>query len=371
MKRSTCLTASLLVFVAVAAPQSFHNKHGDSLLTEPLAVAKAQSGVEFNFIAYGDTRDAPDIHAALIDGFLPRAPECVLHTGDMVGEGGVWQQWLDFNETIQPIRDAGIPFYGAIGNHEKYTSTYGVYDSDFSNFTTFFDFPNNERFYSFDIEGVHFIFLNTEEYFHETNDEFTCTEEQRTWLLSDLDTTSLDQFVVAVFHRPAFSISETQQRRREADTVRSQLHYIFVEHDVDLVLNGHDHFYYRTERDGVHYVITAGGGAWLYNYDTSCEVWQEGDVANKSYHYLDVTVQNSSMLVSAYAVEGELIDSFNVTDSVQTTGSFTATNRSSSTSIKRSTDDPHSSSEGEFHLRYPSLSVIGLVAIVALSRRSR
>lgn len=371
MRRCTALTAWLTLFLVIAAPQWFHNENANLLFGKPFTPAEAESGVEFNFIAYGDSRSNADIHATLMDGFLARDPECILHSGDMVYQGAVWEEWLDFNETIQPIHDAGIPFYAAIGNHEKYSSTYGVYDRDFSNFTTFFDFPNNERFYSFDIQGVHFIFLNTEEYFHETNDEFTCTEEQRTWLISDLEGTSVDQFVVAVYHRPAFSISETQQRRYEADTVRAQLHHIFVQYDVDLVFNGHDHFYYRTERDGVYYVISAGGGAPLYNFDTSCEVWQEGDIANKSNHYVDVIVQNSSMSVSAYAVEGELIDSFTVTNSVQTTGSFTATNRSSSTTVKRSTDDPGSSSSGDFPLRFPLVSMIGLVTIVAVGRRGR
>jgi hypothetical protein len=66
---------------------------------------------------------------------------------------------------------------------------------------------------------------------------------------------------------------------------------LLAEYGVTAAFSGHDHGYYRTLRDGVHYVITAGGGAPLYDQDPSAA--QDGDVFKKTLNFmvLDRTVQ--------------------------------------------------------------------------------
>jgi parallel beta-helix repeat protein len=139
---------------------------------------------EFNFIAYGDTRgeqlpwDAVSpLHEEIVSEYLQHDPDFIIHTGDMVSAGGLWYQWVEFNESIAAVQEAGIPFYGVVGNHEKYTDQEYVYDEEFINYRTYFDFTHvidepgeNELYYSFDYEGVHFVFLNTEDYFDDRED---------------------------------------------------------------------------------------------------------------------------------------------------------------------------------------------------------
>jgi hypothetical protein len=216
-----------------------------------------------------------------------------------------------------------IPFYGAAGNHEKYTNVWYQYDLTFSNYTKFVDYSDvvdapgeTELYYSFDYEGVHFIFLNTEDYFDDVQfgtNLFNCSEAQMTWLLSDLSNTEPDDFIVAVFHRPLWSVRENRPDRwAEAENIRAEFHDLFVDYNVDLVFNGHDHHYYRTLRDGIYYITTGGGGAELYIPSESVPIWQSGDVAASEYHYCNIMVNSSHVTIDVLKTDDTIIDSFSI-----------------------------------------------------------
>jgi predicted phosphodiesterase len=279
---------------------------------------EAQGG-EFNFIAYGDTRGdwAPaavsSIHADLVNLYLQENPELVVHTGDMVLLGGVWDQWVEFNDSIQGVWAAGIPFYGAVGNHEAWAG-----DADFNNYTAYFDFSSvvdmpgeTELNYGFTYEGIHFVVLNTE--YTWNAGEYDCPSAQLSWLNSYLSSTTAEAFIVVAFHRPAWSIRANRPDRwAEAESVRTQFHTMFMQFDVDLVLTGHDHYYYRTLRDGIYYVTTGGGGAPLYEVNTSAPIWQPGDVAASEYHYCNIEVNSTDVSVTTYLSNHSLLDSFSI-----------------------------------------------------------
>ncbi|MFW9903499.1 MAG: metallophosphoesterase [Candidatus Thorarchaeota archaeon] len=271
----------------------------------------------FNFIAYGDTRDvnygfgdAREVHHNIVNRYMLCTPELVLHTGDMVCQGGRYEEWEPFNQSIAPVWDAGIPFYGAIGNHETYLD-----EGLFENYTRFFDYSavintpgENERWYSFDYEGVHFISLNTEEDI--INGEFTCSTEQMDWLLYDLSTTKTEDIIVVIFHRPCYSVNPGHET--EAITIRDDFHDLFIQYDVDIVFNGHDHHYYRTLRNNIYYVTTGGGGAPLALFEDmeSSSTWQEGDVGYIEYHFCNVMINSTNIVVDVRALNGSSLDFF-------------------------------------------------------------
>lgn len=311
-------------------------------LDNPADVSTLQGEYQdFNFIAYGDTR-APDfqgvspLHEGIVTAYLEQNPELILHTGDMVGWGAIYEQWTSFNDSMTAVWEAGIPFYGAAGNHEKYTDVWYQYDFDLSNYTTFFDYSaavdepgETELYFSFDYEGIHFIILNTEDYFDDVefgSDVFNCSETQMTWLLGNLASTEPDDFVVVVFHRPLWSIREDRPDRWvQAESVRAEFHSIFVQNDVDIVFNGHDHYYYRTLRDDIYYVITGGGGAPLYGPDTTAPIWQSGDVAASEYHYCNVVVNSTHVRIDVLQTDDTVIDSFVVLRLAVTSPTSTST----------------------------------------------
>lgn len=294
---------SLIIVMALVAPPS----------------VLAQSG-EFNFIAYGDTRgSAPDsvspLHTDIVDAFLLEDPEFVIHTGDMVNHGGEEYQWPFFNDSISAIWDAGIPFYGAAGNHEHYTDDFGVNDENFSTYLDYADYSDvvdevgeTELYYSFSYEGIHFIVLNTEDEF--IDGTFNCSEAQMSWLLTDLATTKSDDFIVVAFHRPAYSVRS--DRWAQGETIRDEFHGVFNESGVDLVFMSHDHFYYRTIRDGIYYVTTGGGGAPLYIPDMTTPTWQNGDIAFQEYHYCNIGVNATHATTTVTTLNGTVIDSFSI-----------------------------------------------------------
>ena len=248
--------------------------------TTACTIANATGGTEneaYNFIAYGDTRssDLPDavspLHEEIVGAYLRHAPEFIIHTGDMVRSGGLPYQWGEFDESITSVREAGVPLYGAAGNHEKYTDQWDVYDEDLANYRSYFNYTGildepgeDELHYSFDHGGAHFVFLNTEDHFQEVEggtSVFNCSTAQMDWLKADLSETDPDDLIVATFHRTAWSIRVARPERwQQAETIRDEFHDVFVRNGVDLVLMGHDHYYYRTVRDGIYYVTTGGGG---------------------------------------------------------------------------------------------------------------
>lgn len=317
----------LLGFAPLSMGAAFDNPTNVSTLQEEYQ--------DFNFIAYGDSRASDfqgvsPLHEGIVTAYLEQSPELILHTGDMVGWGAIYEQWTSFNDSMTAVWEAGIPFYGAAGNHEKYTDVWYQYDLDLSNYTTFFDYSaavdepgETELYFSFDYEGVHFIILNTEDYFDDVEfgtDVFNSSEAQMTWLLGDLSGLEPDDFVVVVFHRPAWSIRENRPDRwAQAETVRNEFHNIFVQNDVDIVFNGHDHYYYRTLRDDIYYVITGGGGAPLYGPDSSAPIWQTGDVAAGQYHYCDVIVNSTHVKIDVLKTDDTVIDSFTISRLTATT----------------------------------------------------
>jgi hypothetical protein len=249
----------------------------------------------------------------------------------MVNHGGETYQWESFDASISAVKDLDIPFYGAVGNHEIYTDVYGVNDDDYSTYLDYFDFSSvvdtpgeTELYYSFDVGGIHFIFLNTVEDWD--GDDFTCLAEQLTWLTADLEATTDDDFIVVSFHNPAYSIRESRPDRwAQAESIRSTFHTLFIDHDVDIVFNGHDHHYYRTLRDDIYYIVTGGGGAPLYGVETEGTVWQTGDVAFADYHYCVVEVTSTSVTVDVLVMNGTIVDSFAIELPVTTTSTTTNT----------------------------------------------
>ncbi len=314
-------------------------------------IASSTSSNSWYFIAIGDSRQQHEpwdydnmnyphenssnpTRAAIITSIVENNPnlEFIVHSGDLVNSGGEQDDWDRYFEDIENATKENVTFYYAIGNHERYTyalgpSNWGPPDEDFSTYLANVELPGNERYYSFDyMNQIHFVFINTEENW---TGQFDITTDQYNWLINDLENNTLE-FVVAVFHRPCYSVRDPG-RVDDAQEVRSVLDPIFIDYGVDLVFSGHDHYYYRTVRNSITYVTTGGAGADLYtNGDTS--EWQDSDVYFSEFHYCNVTVtENAGELNLGVEVfifnetdkSITLGDSFNVTSSISSTSTST------------------------------------------------
>ena len=80
---------------------------------------------------------------------------------------------------------------------------------------------------------------------------------------------------------------------------------IFEANHVDVVFNGHDHDYERTQSiNGVVYVVSGGGGASLYNVTPQAfSVYAES-----TYHAVVVDVDNCTLNLQAVKPDGTVFD---------------------------------------------------------------
>ncbi len=300
-----------------------------ALSTELGGVVASSDEISFNFVAYGDTlsitmpNGVSPILVDLIDLYLMHDPELIIQLGDLAFLGGNWTQLMEFNASMTAVWDSGVPFYSAPGNHENALGDW-VQDPFFTNYTQYVHYEDEaaacggtELYYSFDYGDVHFIILNTEDGW--VGDVFECSTEQMTWLQGDLANVEDDTFLIVAFHRPAFSVREARPDRwAQAETIRDEFHSIFLQHEVDLVLTGHDHHYYRSLRDGICYVVTGGGGAPPAGIDKSAPAWQDGDVGFTEFHYCNVEVNSSHVTADVHLLNGTTADFFIIPKPVTT-----------------------------------------------------
>ncbi len=246
----------------------------------------------FRFVVYGDTRTHHDIHEKIIASAVALKPSFILQTGDLVADGSDPQQWERFRKITKPIRDNQIPYYPVRGNHD--TGGRG-----FENETPP-TIGRNTLYYTFDFGRLRFIGIDTEEALSQGSVQYS-------WLKDELEKAQRDKLVpIPFFHKAIYSVG-----RHGCDfELQRILEPLFREAKVRLVFQGHDHLYYRTNRNGITYVVTGGGGAPLY--DVKPELLQAGDVAKSVHHLCVVDVQGSRIHIVARGLKGEVVDDFEI-----------------------------------------------------------
>lgn len=150
----------------------------------------------WNFIAMGDGRNWEEnstnpIRKSIIENIVTNNPniEFILYSGDMVQSGGEQDDWNRYYEDIELATQNNVNFYYAIGNHETYTykledGSWGPQELNFSTCMANVEMPGNEKYYSFDHNQVHFMVINTEEFWG--GDSLDLTTEQEDWIIDDL-----------------------------------------------------------------------------------------------------------------------------------------------------------------------------------------
>lgn len=164
-------------------------------------------------------------------------------------DGAVGQQYHDYIGNYQGAYGAGSAvnrFFPVLGNHE-----YG--ENNVTNYLNYFTLPDNERYYDFQIGPVHFFALNSNK---EDPDGRSSTSVQGQWMHTTLDASNAS-FNVAYFHHTAYNPSGST----------STMRWPFEPWGVNAVFAGHQHNYYRENRDDngdglqLPYTTTGIGGA--------------------------------------------------------------------------------------------------------------
>lgn len=183
---------------------------------------------------------------------MAERPSFIAMTGDLVFHGASAGAWKDFDELVTPLRNARIPVYATLGNHEYWGGRIG--ESLF-----FARFPHLQRQHHFALEWgpVRTVFLDS------NIDYLSATEwrDQIVWFrstLASLDADSGVRGVLVLLHHPPFTNSTVT-----GDQIHVQRDIVppFLAAKKTLaMMTGHVHSYERFARNDKVFVTSGGGG---------------------------------------------------------------------------------------------------------------
>ena len=247
----------------------------------------------FQFVVYGDTRTRHEMHQKVIDAILKyAAPEFVLHTGDLVENGADSAQWPTFFGIERELLRK-VAFFPSLGNHERNDRQY----YDFFEVTT--------PYYSFEWGSAHFIVLNSDigNVSASPASREAYWNEQVRWLEEDLQKSQKAEFRFLVAHHPPITAVANRQGGNPQMTALMPL---FEKYKLTAGFFGHDHNYQHYLKDGVHYFVTGGGGAPLYDVSKPPEGITKLVVSTE--HFVAVKVEGHTARVEAIQLDGNPLE---------------------------------------------------------------
>lgn len=348
-------------------------RHFSTIGTFRTAPARSE---KFVFTAFGD--QGVSYHALANDQLiLGQNPVFHLHAGDIcyadpdgsgttgdVYDARQWDNFLAQTETVAK----SVPWMVTTGNHDMEAwyspNGYGGQSARWSLPANGFDPRHSPGVYSFTYGNVAVVALDANDVSYEiTANTGYSSGRQTAWLdrrLGELRKQRGIDFIVIFFHHCAFS---TTNGHASDGGVRDAWVPLFEKHKVDLVINGHNHVYERTDaikgtrvakkvpigesvdstRDGIVYVTAGGAGKSLYDFPVPDSYeghvkdvesvdsyhWVKGGakspdkvewsrVRYTGYSFLAVEAEpgrHPRLRVTALAESGARIDSFEVTRS--------------------------------------------------------
>lgn len=207
--------------------------------------------------------------------------------------------------------------YTAIGNHDIIANG----GADF--FDSFYQPTNNaqqsEHYYSFSWGNAKFICLDS-------NGDYSIGSDQHNFLLDELKCRDQEWLFVYMHHPPwtnAWDLTyyvpfQPFYQYDGNDDMRTALVPYFEQYGVDFVLNGHAHCYQRGELNGIHYVISGGGGTSTLDQHT-CMTSPSNlacapNIQQELYvnEYVRFTINGDTASYATIDLQGHVIDTVSV-----------------------------------------------------------
>ncbi len=247
--------------------------------------------------------DHYDRYAEVIETAHELYPDAkfVVSAGDQVDMGGNNKHWNYFlNSTDEFL---SLPFMPTTGNHEKGGAT----------ITGIFTLPNVPEqdldsgvFYSYEYNGVHFTVLNTND-----DEDDKLSDAQIEWLKNDVKNSNA-KFNIVVLHKAPYS-NGSHFEDSDVEGIRNQLSALLPYLGVDLVVQGHDHVYLRTDALNANAIVPYKTETVSYNgQDYEMKINPNGTIYSicgtsgvKVYGAVDTSATDSSFPGAEAIVESE------------------------------------------------------------------
>jgi len=253
---------------------------------------------QFSFVAMGDSRSNPEIFAKIMQQSSSVNPEFIISMGDVVENGGNYEQWENYFFSITEGVFESTPIISTLGDHEG--------DGDNGELFRYFLRKKevvDKQWFSFDYGSAHFISLD---YRHPGN------QEMIDWFIEDI-TSANKKWNFVYMHRPSYNLGG--HRSTWGKGIWPEL---FREYNIDIVFAGHSHLYERfypvrpknqPNAFPVTYITTGGAGAGLYEVSTNERVLAKAESVN---HFVDVNIVGDTLNLTAIRMTGSLLDEFQI-----------------------------------------------------------
>ena len=257
--------------------------------------APADKNQPFTFVLHNDLQGGINVAAAkaVSAGIVAANPDFVLSTGDLADPryaGDYAQAIGSWNLFFECLKDelAEFVFQPVSGNHDEP-------ENPDSFWHRFFELPDTHD-YVLDVGPIRFLMLDSTEY---------QAPGRVAWLARELQKAAFDPAVtwtIPAFHRPPFSEGE----RGGDGGIREWWVPLFTKYEADLVLSGHAHTYQRMQPiEGVSYLVSGGGGGWLYQVDPA---HPHVAFATSAYHFVEFQVAGPAIRLAARTPDGTTFD---------------------------------------------------------------
>lgn len=259
------------------------------------------------FLYFADVQnDIYSMWSRVVRQAYSMAPEArfIVYAGDLINRNGFDQEWGEWYLAAGWINRL-VPSFPVAGNHE-----YGRFPDVrrlSPNWRPQFTLPTNgvvgleETNYYMDIQGLRMIAL----------DSNLKQKEQAEWL-DKLLANNPNRWTVVAFHHPLYST----KGGRDNPELREMWQPVFDKYRVDLVLQGHDHTYGRTNlmsgtktragKAGTVYVVSISGTKM---YDLG-DLKVFARVAEDTQLFQIVRIQDDTLRFETHTASGTLYDAF-------------------------------------------------------------
>jgi Icc-related predicted phosphoesterase len=242
----------------------------------------------FRFGVYGDTRTHHDVHRAVVEAVAKEDIDFLIHTGDMVEQGGIQDQWHTFFQIERPLLNH-VPIVPSIGNHDESSRDY------YRRYFLHRRWAKDLRYYSKDWGNLRLVALDG---------AIECQDgcNQYAFLRKTLqDAVDKNMLIVMFLHYPPYSSGAHGSNMVVQKTIKD----LAKRYGVELVISGHDHNYERTiPIDGTTYVVSGSAGAPIRAVHPE---WFTAR-ARTEPHYVLMDVADQRMTLRAVNLKGETFD---------------------------------------------------------------
>lgn len=286
----------------------------------------------FKFIVIGDTQNGGGFgddswaYPKLVQAFMKKDFDLVIHTGDATDQGNDLKSWHMYFQASLPF-SVSKPMHIVAGNHDTGTNcltdkTQKKLPDEGANYDYLLGYkyedPENEkritpfrdRYFSFDYSNCRFLFIDTQ-----NSKMAEKNSTQWAWLEERLSTLPKGYWAIAILHRAPIELKRDTNNNYYLKHERfgSYVIPILLKYKVRLIISGHDHIFQIMTLEGMdppYYIISGGAGNEFRKNDPikSPDFTKLGIMYREdSSHYLLIEVKENEIFIEPFYSDNSLV----------------------------------------------------------------